>query len=122
MIWAWQSTQIVTRINARTGRHLVFALRGAAIQSLQQVSCFRQIGIEFEHAEDIISCTTGLPSVTKEPSDIHPNAALARRTPECVLPEPDSFPKVSTVGLDYAQIRCRIDQRGLVGKTFLGAL
>ena len=64
----------------------MLALWGTAIQTLQQVLCFRQIGIEFQHAQNIIACTTGLSSLTKHPSDIHPDAALARGTLECVLP------------------------------------
>src|ERR1700686_3994728 len=54
------------------------ALGGRAIQTLEQVLCLSQIGIECQHAQDIVARTIDLPRVTKHPRDIHSNAALAR--------------------------------------------
>src|ERR1700680_19163 len=53
------------------------ALGGRAIQTLEQVLCLSQIGIEFQHAQDIVARTIDLPRTTKHPRDIHSNAALA---------------------------------------------
>src|SRR5208282_4803325 len=69
--------------------------------------------------QNIIARTIGLSGVTKEPGDIYPNAALARGTPECILPEPERFARVSTVCFDYAEIRrcvdrCRINRKSLL--------
>ena len=79
---------------------LVLAFWDAAIEMLKQVLCFRQIGIEFEHAQNRIARSTGLSSATKYPSEIHSNAALARSAPEGILPEADSLAKMSAVGFD----------------------
>ena len=54
----------------------MLTLWSTAIQTLQQVLCFRQIGIEFQHAQNIIACTIGLPSLAKHPSDIHSDGTV----------------------------------------------
>src|SRR6202140_3682472 len=94
------------------------ALGGRAIQTLEQVLCLSQIGIEFQHAQDIVARTIDLPRVTKHPRDIHSNAALARGALECVLPKPDGFAQMSTPGFDYGQIRRGIDQGGINSESF----
>src|SRR5271169_5724703 len=95
------------------------ALWSISVELLQQALCLRQIGIEFQDPQDIIASTIDLPSITKDQSDVYPNAALSGGALECILPEADGFAQMSTAGFDYAQIRCRFDHCGIDGKRLL---
>src|SRR6202140_1998666 len=94
------------------------ALGVRAIQTLEQVLCLSQIGIEFQHAQDIVARKIDLPRTAEHPRDIHSNAALARGALEGVLPKPDGFAQMSTPGFDYREIRRGIDRGGIRGESF----
>src|ERR1700692_1044422 len=86
---------------------------------LQHFFCFQEIGIEAEDFFYIQSCFFRLSRFAKTSGEGHADAAFARGTVECVLPERDGAAQVSGLCFDDSEVRGCVDKCRVERERFL---